>query len=194
MRDIIKTTIPLFVICTITGFCLSSVNSMTKDPIAQRIRESSELKKAEVLKEAKSFEELKIPGEIAGKSGIVTAAFRGINAGKTAGFVFNVSPKGYGGSIDVTVGIGSDGAVTGVRLGDNKETPGLGTKVAEAPFINQYGGKNIKESFELVKKPPSGNQIQAITGATISSRAVNSAVQAAADCARELLKTEAVQR
>ena len=194
MRDIIKTTIPLFVICIVTGLCLSYVNSITKAPIARRIMEASELKKAEVLKEAQSFTELKIPEKISGKNNIITAAFKGVNSGKTAGFVFNVSPKGYGGPIDVTVGIGVDGSVTGVKLGENKETPGLGTKAAEAPFITQYGGKNIKAIFELVKKPPAGNQIQAISGATISSRAVNSAVQAAADCAKELIKAEAVNK
>jgi Na+-translocating ferredoxin:NAD+ oxidoreductase subunit G len=194
MRDIIKTTIPLFVICIVTGICLSYVNSITKAPIAQRINEASELKKAEVLKEAQSFTELKIPENISGKSKIITAAFKGVSSGKTVGFVFNVSPKGYGGPIDVTVGIGVDGSVTGVKLGENKETPGLGTKVAEAPFITQYDGKNIKTVFELVKKPPAGNQIQAISGATISSRAVNSAVQAAADCAKELIEAEAVNK
>lgn len=194
MRDIIKTTIPLFVICAITALCLSYVNSLTKAPIAQRISEASELKKAEVLKAAKSFEEIKIPGKTSEKSNIVKAAFKGINSGKTEGFVFNVSPKGYGGSIDVTVGISIDGSVTGVKIGENKETPGLGTKVAEVPFINQYNAKNIKESFELVKKPPAGNQIQAISGATISSRAINGAVQAAAECARELIKAEAVAK
>lgn len=192
MRDIIKTTIPLFVICTVTGLCLSYVNSLTKAPIAQRISEAAELKKTQVLKEAKIFEEIKVPGKISGRNNIVTAAFKGVNSGKIVGFVFNVSPKGYGGPIDVTVGIGIDGAVSGVKLGENKETPGLGTKAAEAPFITQYGGKNIKESFELVKKPPAGNQIQAISGATISSRAVNGAVQAAADYAKELIKSEAV--
>jgi len=192
MRNIIKTTIALFIICTITGLCLSYVNNLTRDPIAQRIREAAELKKSEVLKDAKSFEEIKLSGIIPDKGNIITAAFKGINSGKTTGFVFTVSPKGYGGPIDVTVGIGIDGAVTGVKLGENKETPGLGTKAAEAPFITQYTGKNIQKSFELVKKPPAGNQIQAISGATISSRAVNSAVQAAADCARELIKTQAV--
>jgi len=194
MRDIIKTTIPLFVICIVTGLCLSYVNSITKAPIARRIMEASELKKAEVLKEAQSFTELKIPEKISGKNNIITAAFKGVNSGKTAGFVFNVSPKGYGGPIDVTVGIGVDGSVTGVKLGENKETPGLGTKAAESPFITQYGGKNIKAIFELVKKLPTGNQIQAISGATISSRAVNGAVQAAADCAKELIEEEAVNK
>jgi Na+-translocating ferredoxin:NAD+ oxidoreductase subunit G len=194
MRDIIKITIPLFVICIVTGICLSYVNSITKAPIAQRISEASELKKAEVLKNAQSFAEVKIPEKISGKSKIITAAFKGVNSGKTAGFVFNVSPKGYGGPIDVTVGIGVDGSVTGVKLGENKETPGLGTKVAEAPFLTQYGGKTIQSVFELVKKPPAGNQIQAISGATISSRAVNSAVQAAADCAKELIEAEAINK
>lgn len=192
MRNIIKTTISLFLICLITGVCLAYVNSLTKEPIAQRIREASELKKMEVLKDAKSFEEIKLSEIMPGKSSIITAAFKGISSGKTSGFVFNVSPKGYGGPIDITVGITADGTVTGVKLGDNKETPGLGTKAAEAPFLNQYAGKNIGESFTLVKKPPRDNQIQAISGATISSRAVNNAVQAAADCAKELAKKEAV--
>ena len=186
MRDIMKTMIPLFIICLVTGFCLSYVNNVTKGPIQQRIDEDTKARKAAVMAAAQSFE----PVTLDAAKGIIISADKGIADGKTVGYVFVAEPKGYGGAMNVTVGVGADGKVTGVKLGDNKETPGLGTKAGEDFFIGQFTGKTISERIDLVKKAPSGNQIQAITGATISSRAVTSAVQAAADAAAVLIAKE----
>jgi electron transport complex protein RnfG len=92
--------------------------------------------------------------------------------------------------MEVIIGITIDGSVSGVKLGDNRETPGLGTKAANAPFITQFAGKLITMPITLVKKAPAGNEIQAITGATISSRAVTTSVQYAAQLAGAMLQEE----
>ncbi|MGL4370235.1 MAG: RnfABCDGE type electron transport complex subunit G [Spirochaetota bacterium] len=190
MRDIIKTTVPLFIICIVTAFCLSYVNSMTKEPIRQAVEKEAKERKAAVLSSAQSFEEIADIASLIGKDSIVLSASKGISGGKAVGYVFVSEPKGYGGAVSVTVGVGMDGKITGVKLGDNKETPGLGTKAGEPPFLDQFAAKNIAEKIELVKKPPVGNQVQAISGATISSRAVTNAVQASADAAALLIAKE----
>jgi electron transport complex protein RnfG len=190
MRDIAKTTVPLFIICICTGLCLAFVNHVTKGPIEARAKQDIEEKKKAVLPAAQSFEKI-AKTELADGSGLIIEASKGTDGGKTAGYVFIAEPKGYGGAMIVTIGIDAAGKITGVKLGDNKETPGLGTKAGEEPFITQFSGKTVSEQITLVKKPPSGNQIQAISGATISSRAITAAVQAAAVCAKNLIEKEA---
>ncbi len=190
MRDIVKTTIPLLALCLAVGLCLSYVNALTKGPIEKRKIEDAEKKKKEVLPEAQTFEEIADWKTAAPEGHVLTGAFRGMRDGKTVGYVFSAAPKGYAGAMTVTIGIKRDGTVGAVSLGDNKETPGLGTKAGEAPFITQFAGKTIATPIELVKMTASGNQVQAIAGATISSRAMVVAVQHAAAVARELLKRE----
>lgn len=92
--------------------------------------------------------------------------------GNTVGTVFRVWPQGYGGLIPITVGIGTDKKITGVRIAGAseglKETPGLGVKITEESFRRQFVGK----STDQVKLKKDGGLIDAITAATISSRAV----------------------
>ena len=102
--------------------------------------------------------------------------------GNLAGVVYVVKGKGYGGPIDVVVGLSRDGRICGVRVGKNTETPGLGSRVNEV----KWGEKEpwFTEQFKnvAVADLASGSfKLDAITGATISSKAVESAVRAAAN-------------
>jgi len=210
MREIFKSSLPLFIICLVVALCLSLVNNLTKDTIDKRSKEDAEEQRRQVLNDAKSFKEVANWKEN-DKSGIIREAYAGFDGEKLVGYVFSVYPKGYGGEIKVTVGIGSDKRISGVRIGDNKETPGLGTKISEKDFFEQYSQKEIEKPFNVVKQLSSkdneiqavtgatvsstadnqassnNNEIQAISGATISSKAVTSAVQAAADLGKILL-------
>lgn len=103
---------------------------------------------------------------------------------KVVGYAFKTSANGYGGTVKVIVGINTDGAVTGIEITDiSGETPGLGQNVAKADFSLQFKEKN--KALSVVKQNPSSNEIKAVTGATISSRAVTTAV----NTALELYKT-----
>ncbi len=88
------------------------------------------------------------------------------------GFVFKTSARGYGGPIPITAGFDTTGKIIGVYIGGTnegfKETPGLGSKVREKSFLNQFVGK-IATQISLRKE---GGEIDAVSGATISSRAV----------------------
>ena len=89
------------------------------------------------------------------------------------------SPKGYGGDVWLMVGLLPDGSIQKISVLEHHETPGLGTKMAEAPFKDQFVGKN-PSTFKLkVKKD--GGDVDALSGATISSRAFSQATQLASD-------------
>lgn len=188
MREMVKTTIPLFVICFFVALCLAFVNSCTKATIVERNNENAQEQRKQVMSEAKSFTEIS-GWEDKDQSGIIKEAYAGYDGEKLVGYVFSAYPKGYGGEIKVTVGVGFDKKILGVRIGDNKETPGLGAKASEEVFYGQYAQKDIEKPFRVVKGTPTDeNEIQAISGATISSNAVTNAVSACADLAAMLFK------
>ncbi|MBC7960049.1 MAG: FMN-binding protein [Vallitaleaceae bacterium] len=186
MRDMIKPTLALLVICFVVALGLAFVNGLTKDTIVERAKQDALEQRMQVMKEAKSFE--LIEGWADG-SGLIQEVYSAYDGENLVGFVFSAVPKGYGGEMKVTVGVGIDKTITGIKVGDNKETPGLGTKAAEDGYEAQYFGIKITKPLLLVKRPVTEeNEIQAISGATISSKAVTSAVQACADLGVMLLQ------
>jgi len=188
MRDTIKTTLPLLLICFVVALCLAFVNSKTKDTIIERAKSDAETQRRQVMTEAKSFDEIK-DWQDKDESGIIHEAYAAYDGQELVGYVFSAIPKGYGGGIQVTVGVGIDNTISGVKIGDNKETPGLGSKASQESFTDQYLGKEIQKEFQVVKRfTSSDNEIEAISGATISTKAVTSAVQASAKLGDKLLK------
>ena len=99
--------------------------------------------------------------------------------GETLGYVFSVTnPEGYGGDISLSVGVRNDGTVNGYETLTINETAGLGMKATEDEFKSQFNNKKA-ELFEVVKDGSGADddaKIDAISGATITSRAVTSAV------------------
>ncbi len=93
------------------------------------------------------------------------------------GVAMKASPIGYGGTIEILVGVTKEGKVSAVKIMNQNETPGLGTKTAEPKFYEQFAGKQDKE-LALQKD---GGTIEAVTAATISSQAVTRGVQEAVD-------------
>ncbi len=89
------------------------------------------------------------------------------------GAVVQVSSEGYAGTIEMLVGINDLGQVAGVKITRINETPGLGSRAADPKFLEQFRGKTIKDKIEVK------SDIQAITGATITSRAVSVGVKKA---------------
>ena len=179
MRDMVKTTMPLLVICFCTALSLAFVNGLTKDTIKQRANQDAEEKRKQVMHAAQSFTAL-ANWRDKDASGLIREVYAAYDGPTLVGYVFSAVPKGYGGEIKITVGVDAAQKISGVSIGENKETPGLGTKAAEPDFIAQYQGKDGQKALQVVKRAPAaGNEIQAISGATITSKAVTSAVQAA---------------
>ena len=178
-REIIRMVVTLFAISLICSSILGVVNAVTKDKIAEIEAETRAAAMREVLPDAETFtdvsdalsEEFKTENTI---TGIFSAT---ASDGADAGYAVMVAPRGFGGEIVMIAGIGTDGAVTGVVITEMSETAGLGTKANDPAFLSQYAGKS--GSLSVVKGEAGENQISAITGATVTSRAVTTGVLAA---------------
>ncbi|MFH0871525.1 MAG: FMN-binding protein [bacterium] len=164
MREIIDFALRLLITCALSAGSLSWVYELTAD----RIRENQEKQKIGMLKKALPAAER---FETIDRGGLKYEA--GYRGDERIGGVFYAEGKGYGGVMQVMVGLDSQGKVVEVVLLSHKETPGLGTKVADQEFRHQFLGKG--GPFLLRKDNPSGN-IDGVASATVSSRAVTKAV------------------
>ena len=175
MKDILKLGVTLFAICAVAALVLGVTNNITAPVIEERnIQASNEARKI-VLSEADEFKELE-----GMNSDIVLEVYEGIKDGQVIGYTIKTSSKGYGGAIELMVGISKDGKITGVEIGNHSETPGLGSKATEPMFKNQYVDKDVSNSLLVVKGSANNdNEISAISGATITSNGVTSGVNAA---------------
>ena len=175
MKDMIKLGIILFIISAVAAGSLGATNQATKPIIEQMIAQANDEARKTVLPAAKEFK----PVDGVAK-GLVVEVYEGLDNGNVVGYAFKTVPSGYAGAIELMVGISADGKVTGINMGTNKETPGLGTKAAEPNFKDQYNGKSVDKALEVVKGKATGeNSIVAISGATITSKAVTDGVNAA---------------
>jgi len=194
LGNLIKPTISLFLICAVVAAALAFTYAGTKDTIAERARLDSENARKEVLAEAEKFEAIENIDALTANNpelSIVKEAYKGYQGSSVVGYVFTVFSKGYGGDIQITIGVDKDGKITGVKIGDNSETPGLGSKASDAKFKSQLENITPKEPLKVVKgKKTKPEEIDAISGATITSKAVVKAVQAAVDAASEIGKGE----
>ena len=107
--------------------------------------------------------------------------------GKIIGYCVVNFQKGYGGDVKVMTGVNADGTVNKVTILEHGETPGLGAKSTDDAFKGQYIGKTAGE-ITVVKNSPGASDVQAISGATITSNAVTKAVNEAKKCIEEATK------
>lgn len=170
---VLRLTLTLFLITTIVAGLLGLVNYVTADTIAEQIAQKAENAMRQVL-EADSYAPLDVPEESA-----VTAAYR---AGDK-GYVVRVAPNGFGGAIDMMVGVDVSGAVTGVAIVSQSETASLGANCTREDFRAQFTGKTGTLSVSK-----DGGEIEALTGATVTSRAVTEGVNTALEFVQEVLK------
>lgn len=197
MKNIIKNTAILTVITLVAGILLGLVYEITKEPIAQAKEKAKIEAYQTVMKEADTFDAEVVLGpeevdKLLAKKKITGCSVDEVVAakakGEIIGYIFTTtSSEGYGGNIQVSVGILNDGTVTGVEMLSIKETVGLGMNANTPEFKNQFADK--KTDFFVVTKTDvaSDNEIDAISGATITSEAVTDAVNAAIACYQEWL-------
>ncbi len=175
LKEFLVPTLTLFVICLVATALLGLTNQVTA-PIIEQLAIETEIKSRQVVfADAKSFGEAEI---LADGTSVVAALD---DAGNVIGHVVVNTTKGYGGDISVMTGVDSEGKVTGVNILSHAETAGLGAKAAEQDFRDRFLG-HIK-GITVSKDKAGENSIDAITGATITSRAVVDAVNAAIEAA-----------
>ena len=169
MREIIRLGGRLLIIALVAGLALGATYVVTKEPIEEQTRLAAEQARAKVL--SGNF-----------TKDTTTALPQGVLAlyvdAETGGRVLEVEASGYSGAFVVTVGVDGGGVVRGVVVGDNDETPGLGKNAEKESFTGQFAGKDGEIT---VKKGggATGNEVDALTGATITSKAVADAVNQA---------------
>ena len=187
-----KPVIALTIIAVLAGVALSGVFSMTKDTIeAQEMAKETEAYKA-VCPEAASFAEAEQANDalkaMEGQTPRVNKAYIARDKdGNTVGYALNVTGKGFGGDVTIALGLSADGAITGLSFTELNETAGLGMRADEPAFKEQFTGKS--GNLALVKGDASGGQeISAITGASVTSGAVIGAVNAGLELYETTLK------
>ncbi|PKM93032.1 MAG: electron transporter RnfG [Elusimicrobia bacterium HGW-Elusimicrobia-4] len=164
MKETIKLGRYLFIICAVAGVTLAVTNYFTTKKIASQKLNTENTAIKEVLPLASGFEV---------KDNFPKNGFDEKN--NIVGYVLKVIAAGYSSEISALVGIDRDFKVTGVKILSQNETPGLGSKISEKNFLSQFIGK-FSEKI-LLKKDAQAGEIDGVTSATISSRAITNAIR-----------------
>ena len=186
---IIKDALILFLITVIAGLGLGAVYGITKVPIEKANYNIQQNAYRTVFPDADAFNDMDGFDSEKATEAAVAAGYAddtiencvvAVDAsGAELGYVISVTdPNSYGGDVTLSIGVTNDGTLNGYSITTINDTAGLGMKAKEDSFSSQFAGKQV-ESFEVTKTgATSDNQIDAISGATITSSAVTSAVNA----------------
>jgi electron transport complex protein RnfG len=188
MKDIVRLILVLTVIAAGAGLILSLVEGVTREPIAEQRR-------LEMLKALKavlpSMDNEPDQDTVALVTGTnrkgqkeTRTFYRGRQGAELTGVAFKVvGTDGYSGNIEIMVGVKPDGTVNGIEILSQAETPGLGARITEPQFKDQFQGKSLQNADWRVKKD--GGDFDQITGATISPRAVVKAIRSGLEFFKE---------
>lgn len=170
MRDYINLGLKLLVICLVGALVLAGTNMMTADRISEQKEAAAKQAFTAVLPNATKIESTSLVDE---KMGVTRAVVGVDDSGNVVGYGVKIVTKGYSKGLELIIGINADGTFSGFRVGTSNETPGLGSKLSLAEFQEQFEGAIAP--VELKKN------INAISGATISSKAAVNAANTAMD-------------
>ena len=202
MNKTIKNALILMTITLVSGLLLGAVYEITKEPRRKQQEKVQDLAYQTVFSEADKFEnfdydESKVneslgKNEITSKNVIIDSAVKALDTNNTLlGYVINVTSKeGFGGDISFSVGIDLNSKITGISILSISETAGLGMNATKEEFLNQY--LVDKNGLFIVNKDNNseGTNIDALSGATITSKAVTKGVNAAVIVATTIMETE----
>jgi len=168
----------LFLIAAVMAFALAIVNELTADKIADNTQKETNITISEIFGEGIEFSELSLD-----LTAPVKTVYEVKEGDLTKGWAVLCSPVGFKAEIEMIVGVNPDGSCLSVKVISLSETPGLGAKVAEDEFLSQYNGKtgDLKIKADIAE----------VASATISSSAVNDAVNAALATVAEIIGGEA---
>lgn len=190
MNKIIKEAFVLFAITVIAGLLLGVVYKITKEPIANQVVKTklaayqsvfSELDSTEEI-EASDIENINLKISESGLKGVTINEMVSVfdKDKKYLGVIVTVTDaNGYGGNMKLSVGIDKTGTITGIEFLELNETAGLGMKAKESSFKNQFKGIKADEVKHTKSGKTAPNEFDAISSATITSKAVEDAVNGA---------------
>lgn len=173
MKENLKLGGILLTITVIAGLLLGFANDLTKEAILENSKVSKE-DLSIILPVASSIKETE--GVTPNES--VNEIYDALDAsGNKVGNVFKVTTKGFHGPVELVIAISSDDKVSGMRVLAHSETPGLGAKIEEDKFTSKIKDLPIEEDIEMVKVTPSkDNEVEGVSGASVSSKAVGTAI------------------
>jgi len=185
MRSTVRLIVALTITCAVSALALSVIHGLTEEPIEEQKRLAIMRAVQEVLPPfdndpAQETLTIVLEQDEDGAADTVTV-YLGTREGQISGAAFQTFGGGYGGFIDIMVGIDLDGRISGVKILEHEETPGLGAKIEEPSFRGQFKGKSLENSVLVngnLAVKNDGGDIDALTGATISPRGVAQAAGA----------------
>lgn len=182
MKEVVKTTLNLVIICLCVGACLSLVDQITKGPIKENQikkinKNRQDLIPADEYIDLFSDEKHKLSESVQNslKSSGVASFVKALKDNKETGYVVQAQSDGYSSRIDIMYGISPEFELLGVKILSSAETPGLGENIKDNKFLDEFKNKDIL-AIQLTKDDPASGKIEALTGATISSRAVTEGI------------------
>ena len=188
MKHILKPAFSLFIIAAVTTTLIALAHSLTLRPIADQVIKTREKTMKTIMPEALDFREVTIE-----KSGNIDGVFEANNRNDTLGYIVALSPSGYSGKINMMVGIMINrNEIAGLRILKHSETPGLGALAVKEKFYRKYDNRKIAP-LRVVRNSPGENDIEAITGATITTRAITGAVNEAIEWYRAIENNNGVR-
>ncbi len=167
----------LVLVCVIAGFGLAFTYAATKDQIAKQKKIDEAKAYTAVLPSVTNANDFKPMDDVVEKASKKSPELLNVVAaepkGKLVGYVIVSAPRGYGGPVQLVVGLTPDGSITNIApiTGGNNETMGLGSQALVPGYLKQYKGKPATSTFEF------GKGIDAVSGATRSSTAVLNAAR-----------------
>ena len=187
MNGVMKIALRLIIITVVAGLLLGLTYSVTKDPIAAQEEKNKTEARQTVMPDAEDFEQIDLSAAgLSDEYAEVQEAYYAVKSGEKIGATVTVSTKGYSSGLQVTVGVNSDGTVSGVNIDSHDETPGLGAKGDDPVYLSQYAGRTAP--LEVVKVSGGGDsEIQALTGATLTSKGICRAVNLACSLYADVL-------
>lgn len=203
MKGMIKDALILFTITLIAGLMLGVVNDITKEPIAQQEQKAKNEACQNVFAAADSFEAQELADsaqieQVLADAGISGADIDELMAAKDAsgallGYVITVTDhEGYGGDIQFSMGITNEGTLNGISLLSISETAGLGMRAGEV-LVPQFSDKNVSRFTYTKTGATADSEIDAISGATITTNAVVNGVNAGLAYFDKILKGGSAQ-
>jgi electron transport complex protein RnfG len=173
MKEMMRYGFILSFICIIASASLAAVNAFTKNKIISQAKAEEETSLKDVFPEGNRFEPV--------KSGDQINYYKAYDSNnKFVGAVFKASGKGYSSLIETMVGMYKNGVISAIKVISQNETPGLGAQVTESSFTENFLNKNTTDL----------SSVEAITGATISSKAVINSITTKAEEIKGLIKNE----
>ena len=187
--ELLKLGAVLTIICLVVAGIVAYVYESTKE----QIKINNMINKAQlaiVSPECDSIEDVTAEYPV---DDTIFEVYKALKGTDTVGYIYKTRVTGYKPDLTTLIGLNNEGNVVAAIVTSHAETGGLGANVVNQPFIGQFAGKNTEKEFKVVKTAPAAeNEIQAVSGATISSTAVVLAVNTAVSSYKvNVLKAEA---